>query len=137
MFIYQIFNWQSFLKQNERELFLKRIFTVKKSGSRSFSAKLLIARSLYDIFHGEFTYKFFSFWSLNSFDQNYGLTPKTTYVTYARNDYSKRVESNHTYYFWYLYAFRFILISWHPYSYSKFEGLILNNTHYVVDFESP
>ena len=63
------------------------------------------------------------------------------YVSEISNEYSKRwVDSSHTHNFCYLYAYILILISYSHYSYSKFEVLIvlmLNNTHDIVDFDSP
>ena len=50
------------------------------------------------------------------------------------------IKVNTFYNFKYFHAFILILISWNPYSYSKFEVLIifiLNNTHDIVDFDSP
>ena len=63
------------------------------------------------------------------------------YVSEIINKYSKRwIDPSHIYNFLCLYAFILILITRDLYSYSKFKELIeliLNNTHDVVDFDSP
>ena len=54
--------------------------------------------------------------------------------------YDAHLVSDRIYNFCYLYVFILILISYSHYSYSYFEVLIvliLNNTHNVVDFDSP